>query len=66
MLEDIFYEIGLFVVAAIVFAIPILTTCAFIYNWDNFFKVTFIIGSMIDFCVIILAIQALKEDVDEF
>lgn len=49
-METIVYEIGVFVVTAILYAIPILTTCSFIYEWDGFFQVVLIIASMIEFC----------------
>jgi hypothetical protein len=42
--------IGIFVTTAILYAIPILTTCSFIYEWDGFFQVVLIIASIIEFC----------------
>ena len=65
MCEDIFYMIGLFVVSAAVFAIPILTTCAFIYNWDGCFKLVLLVLSIIDFCIIILGVSAVAEEADK-
>ena len=49
-METIVYEIGVFVVATILYAIPILTACSFIYEWDGFFQVMLIVASMIEFC----------------
>lgn len=49
-MKTIVYEIGVFVVAAILYAIPILTACSFIYEWDGFFQVVLFIASMIEFC----------------
>ena len=49
-MTDIVYEIGVFILAAILYAIPILTACSFIYQWDGFFQVVLIIASMIEFC----------------
>lgn len=49
-METIVYEIGVFVVSAILYAIPILTACSFIYEWDGFFQVVLIIASIIEFC----------------
>jgi hypothetical protein len=49
-MADIVYEIGVFVVTTILYAIPILTACSFIYQWDGFFQVALIIASIIEFC----------------
>ena len=49
-MKDIVYEIGVFVVTTILYAIPILTACSFIYEWDGFFQVMLIVASMIEFC----------------
>lgn len=49
-MTNIVYEIGVFVVAAILYAIPILTACSFIYKWDGFFQMVLIVISMIEFC----------------
>ena len=49
-METIIYEIGVFVITAILYAIPILTACSFIYEWDGFFQLVLIVASMIEFC----------------
>lgn len=49
-MTTIVYELGVFVVTAILFAIPILTACSFIYEWDGFFQVVLIVASLIEFC----------------
>lgn len=46
----IIYEIGVFVVTVILYAIPILTTCSFIYEWNGFFQTMLIIVSIIELC----------------
>lgn len=48
-MTDIVYSIGVFVVTAILYAIPILTACSFIYEWDGFFQVVLIVASVIEF-----------------
>ena len=50
--DDICRAIGCFVVCAIVFAIPILTTCAFVFDWYGSIKWSLIILSIIDFAMI--------------
>ena len=52
----IVYEIGVFVLSAILYAIPILTTCSFIYDWDGFFQLALIVASLIEFCGLIVLI----------
>lgn len=49
-MEIIVYEIGVFIVTVILYAIPILTACSFIYKWDGFFQVMLIVASIIEFC----------------
>lgn len=49
-MKNIVNVIGTFVVTAILYAIPILTACSFIYEWDGFFQVMLIVASMIEFC----------------
>lgn len=46
----IIYEIGVFVVTVILYAIPILTACSFIYEWNGFFQTMLIIVSIIELC----------------
>lgn len=48
-METIIYEIGVFVITAILYAIPILTACSFIYGWDGFIQLVLIVASMIEF-----------------
>lgn len=49
-MEIIVFNIGVFVVTAILYAIPILTACSFIYEWNGFFQTVLIIASIIEFC----------------
>ena len=49
-MEFIVYEIGVLVVTSILYAIPILTACSFIYGWDGFFQLVLIVASIIEFC----------------
>ena len=42
--------IGVFVVTVILYAIPILTACSLIYEWDGFFQLVLIVASIIEFC----------------
>lgn len=49
-MKTIIYEIGVFVITAILYAIPILTACSFIYEWDGFFQLVLVVASMIEFC----------------
>lgn len=55
-LEPIVKIIGSFVVTAILFAIPILTTCAFVLHWDGFWQFLFVIFSMAEFITLLGAI----------
>lgn len=48
-METIIYEIGVFVITAILYAIPILTACSFIYEWNGFFQLVLIVASIIEF-----------------
>ena len=48
-MENIIYEIGVFVITVILYAIPILTACSFIYEWDGFIQLVLIVASMIEF-----------------
>lgn len=41
-------ELGVFFLTIILFTIPILTTCAFIYQWHSFFLMLLFIASVID------------------
>lgn len=49
-MENIVYVIGVYVVAAILYAIPILTACSFIYEWGGFFQFVLIVASAIELC----------------
>ena len=51
-MTDIVYEIGVFVVTIILYTIPILTACSFIYKWDGFFQAMLVIVSIIEFCAL--------------
>ena len=48
-MEDIVYIIGLLIVTAILYAIPILTVCSIIYEWDGFLRILLIMASIIEF-----------------
>lgn len=48
-MEAIVYMIGLFIVSAILYAIPILTACSIIYEWDGFLRILLIMASIIEF-----------------
>lgn len=61
-MTNIVYAIGVFVVAVILYAIPILTACSFIYKWDAFFQLMFIVASMIEFCGLCSLIADNKSD----
>lgn len=49
-MKAIVYIIGVFVVTAILYAIPILTICSFIYEWDGFLKTVLLMVSIIECC----------------
>lgn len=49
-MTSIVYELGVFVLTSILYAIPILTACSFIYEWDGFFQLVLTVVSMIEFC----------------
>lgn len=51
-MEFIVYEIGVLVVTSILYAIPILTACSFIYGWPSFFQFVMAIISIIEFCML--------------
>jgi hypothetical protein len=42
--------IGIFVTTAILYTIPILTACSFIYKWNGSSKTVLIVVSIIEFC----------------
>lgn len=44
--------LGAFVAAAIIFGIPVLTTCAFVFNWYSGIKMMLLFLSLIDFLVL--------------
>ena len=49
-MKTIVYMIGVLIVTAILYAIPILTACSIIYKWDGFLQLGLIIVSIIEFC----------------
>lgn len=49
-METIIYEIGAFVLTSILYAIPILTACSFIYEWNGFIELVLIVISFVEFC----------------
>lgn len=52
MIEDIALTLGIFVLSIILFSIPILTTCAFTFNWISGIKYILTILSLIEFVAI--------------
>lgn len=52
MIEDIALTLGIFVLSIILFSIPILTTCAFAFNWISLIKFILTILSLIEFVAI--------------
>ncbi len=51
-MKIIVYGLGVFVVAVILYAIPILTACSFIYEWDGLLKLVMILISTIELCML--------------
>lgn len=51
------YMIGLLIVTAILYAIPILTACSIIYEWDGFLRILLIMASIIEFCGLYILID---------
>jgi len=55
--------IGSIIFALLMYAIPILTVCSFVYGWDGFIKTVlsiFVIGQIAVFCELIYS--AAEED----
>lgn len=48
---NIVYKTGMLVVTVILYAIPILTACSFIYDWGRFFQVVLIGASMTEYYI---------------
>ena len=48
-METIVYTIGMFIVTAILYAIPIITACSIIYEWDGLLRILLIMASIIEF-----------------
>ena len=48
-MKVIVYFIGLLIVAAILYAIPIITACSIIYEWDGLLRILLIMASIIEF-----------------
>lgn len=56
--------IGAIFLAIIMYIVPILTACAYIYNWDSGLRLLLILASVLEFialCILIVK-QALNED----
>ena len=49
-MKDIIYLIGLIIITAILYAIPIITVCSFFYEWDGFLRILLILTCTIEFC----------------
>lgn len=47
-MKKIIYEIGILVVTAFLYAIPILTACSFIYDWYTGVQFVLIVTSIIE------------------
>ena len=56
------YYIRVFVITAIMFAIPILTTLSFFLNWDYILKCLLIVTTAVDFTLVMLVILWCNED----
>ena len=56
-MEAIVYMIGVFIVTAILYAIPIITACSIIYEWDGLLKILLIMVSIIEFCGLCILID---------
>lgn len=56
-MKTIVIILGSAVLTSILYIIPILTACSFIYKWDDFFQLVLIIASIIEFCGIGAFIQ---------
>ena len=56
-METIVYMIGMFIVTAILYAIPIITACSIIYEWDGFLRILLILASIIEFCGLYILID---------
>jgi hypothetical protein len=48
MMSKLVYEIGIIVLVALLYSIPILTVFSFIYMWPSFFKFILIVVSVIE------------------
>ena len=48
MMSKLVHEIGIIVLVALLYSIPILTVFSFIYMWPSFFKFTLIVVSVIE------------------
>lgn len=48
-MKYIVYIIGVFVLTAILYAIPIITACSIIYEWDGLLRILLIMTSIIEF-----------------
>ena len=48
-MKYIVYIIGVFVLTAILYAIPIITACSIIYEWDGLLRILLIMASIIEF-----------------
>lgn len=60
-MRKIAYTIGIFVLTVILYTIPILTVCSFIYNWASSLQFILISVSIIEF----LILSYLLGDVEE-
>lgn len=48
-MKNIVYILGVFVLTSILYAIPVLTACSFIYEW-GVIQLMLILASLIEFC----------------
>ena len=56
-MEIIVFGLGVCVVVAILYAIPILTACSFIYEWDGLLKLVMMLISTMELCVLAYFVQ---------
>lgn len=60
------YWIGVFVIVAFMFAIPILATLSFCFDWNLSLKVLFTSITVSDFAIIMLLVGWFVEDLSDY
>lgn len=61
-IKDLFASIGCFVIGVIMFAIPILTTCAVIYKWNPALKTGLFLLCVLDFIALVGVMGSIMND----